>query len=100
MKPKPPEIDTEVFKLRMEQLVAMKDGKARRVAYETGISISAIYNYLDGRIPDLRALFQLAQYAGKPMEWFLVPDEKILKERSEEKERKRNFSATFAFNRA
>jgi transcriptional regulator with XRE-family HTH domain len=44
-------------------------------AYDIGISLSAVYNYMNGRIPSTEVLFRIAQYTGRPMEWFLTPSE-------------------------
>ena len=40
-------------------------------AYDIGVSLSAIYNYMNGRIPSTEVLFRIARYTGRPMEWFL-----------------------------
>ena len=48
-------------------------------AYDLGLSLSAVYNYMNGRIPTTDVLFRIAKYTGYPMEWFLaeeVADEK------------------------
>lgn len=43
-------------------------------AYDLGLSLSAVYNYLNGRVPATEVLFRIAQYTGRPMEWFLVDE--------------------------
>src|SRR2546426_926271 len=36
--------------------------------------LSAVYNYLNGRVPATEVLFRIARYTGRPMEWFLVDE--------------------------
>ena len=90
-------IDAFVCARRVRELVEANDG-VKEVASGSGICQAAIYHYLNGRVPSIVALFRLAQYAGKPMEWFLVPDEKILEERRRA-EARHNFAAGFTFAR-
>jgi transcriptional regulator with XRE-family HTH domain len=40
-------------------------------AYDLGLSLSAVYNYMNGRIPTTDVLFRIARHTGRPMEWFL-----------------------------
>ena len=40
-------------------------------AYDIGVSLSAVYNYLNGRIPSTEVLFRIARHTGRPMELFL-----------------------------
>lgn len=40
-------------------------------AYDVGVSLSAVYNYLNGRIPTTEVLYRIARHTGRPMEWFL-----------------------------
>ena len=91
-------IDASVCVQRVRELVEQANDGVKEVANGSGICQAAIYHYLNGRVPSLSALFRLAQYAGKPMEWFLIPDKKILEEcrRAEERD---NFTAGFAFAR-
>ena len=44
-------------------------------AYDLGLSLSAVYNYLNGRVPATEVLFRIARYTGRPMEWFLVDEQ-------------------------
>ncbi|MDA1334573.1 MAG: helix-turn-helix transcriptional regulator [bacterium] len=39
---------------------------------ELGLSLSAVYNYLNGRIPTLDVMFRIAQFCDRPIESFLV----------------------------
>ncbi len=61
-------IDPEVVAQRLREVVA---DEPKAFAYEIGVSLSALYNYLNGRIPSTEVLFRIACYTGRPMEWFL-----------------------------
>ena len=61
-------IDAQVVAQRLREVVA---DEPKAFAYEIGVSLSALYNYLNGRIPSTEVLFRIACYTGKPMEWFL-----------------------------
>ena len=61
-------IDAKFVAQRLREVVA-EEPKA--FAYEIGVSLSALYNYLNGRIPSTEVLFRIACYTGRPMEWFL-----------------------------
>ena len=61
-------IDAQLVALRLREVVA---DEPKAFAYEIGVSLSALYNYLNGRIPSTEVLFRIARYTGKPMEWFL-----------------------------
>jgi transcriptional regulator with XRE-family HTH domain len=65
-------IDAQVVAQRLKEVVA---DEPKAFAYEIGVSLSALYNYLNGRIPSTEVLFRIARYTGRPMEWFLRPDE-------------------------
>lgn len=56
---------------RIREVVA---DQPKAFAYDVGISLSATYNYMNGRLPRIDILFRIARYAGKPMEWFLDPN--------------------------
>jgi transcriptional regulator with XRE-family HTH domain len=61
-------IDAQLVALRLREVVA---DEPKAFAYEIGVSLSALYNYLNGRIPSTEVLFRIARYTGRPMEWFL-----------------------------
>ncbi|HYC23378.1 MAG TPA: helix-turn-helix transcriptional regulator [Candidatus Bathyarchaeia archaeon] len=63
------EIDVKVFVDRIRDVVR---DEPKAFAYDLGLSLSAVYNYLNGRIPTTDVLFRIAQYSGRPMEWFLT----------------------------
>jgi transcriptional regulator with XRE-family HTH domain len=67
-------ISVEAFTRKLREVVA---DEPKAFAYDVGLSLSAVYNYLNGRVPATEVLFRIAQYAGRPMEWFLV-DERAL----------------------
>ncbi len=62
------ELDARVVADRLREVVA-EEPKA--FAYDIGVSLSAIYNYMNGRIPSTEVLFRISRYTGRPMEWFL-----------------------------
>lgn len=66
------DIDPETFASRIRDVVR---DEPKAFAYDLGLSLSAVYNYLNGRIPTTDVLFRIARYSGHPMEWFLVPDQ-------------------------
>jgi transcriptional regulator with XRE-family HTH domain len=61
-------IDAQLVAQRLREVVA---DEPKAFAYEIGVSLSALYNYLNGRIPSTEVLFRIACYTGRPMEWFL-----------------------------
>ena len=61
-------IDSRQIALRLREVVA---DEPKAFAYDIGISLSALYNYLNGRVPSTEVLFRIARYTGRPMEWFL-----------------------------
>jgi len=64
-------IDVSAFTRKLREIVA---DEPKAFAYDVGLSLSAVYNYLNGRVPQTEVLFRIAQYAGRPMEWFLLSD--------------------------
>jgi transcriptional regulator with XRE-family HTH domain len=62
-------IDARMVAGRLREVVA---DEPKAFAYEIGVSLSALYNYLNGRIPSTEVLFRIACYTGRPMEWFLA----------------------------
>ncbi len=64
-------IDAQLVAQRLREVVA---DEPKAFAYEIGVSLSALYNYLNGRIPSTEVLFRIACYTGRPMEWFLGND--------------------------
>ncbi|HVO27359.1 MAG TPA: helix-turn-helix transcriptional regulator [Candidatus Margulisiibacteriota bacterium] len=62
-------IDAQLVAQRLREVVA---DEPKAFAYEIGVSLSALYNYLNGRIPSTEVLFRIACYTGRPMEWFLA----------------------------
>jgi transcriptional regulator with XRE-family HTH domain len=65
-------INVPVFTRRLREVVS---DEPKAFAYDLGLSLSAVYNYLNGRVPATEVLFRIARYAGRPMEWFLVDEE-------------------------
>lgn len=65
-------VDPSVVAQKLREVVA---DEPKAFAYDLGISLSAVYNYLNGRVPSTEVLFRIARYTGRPMEWFLTPDE-------------------------
>jgi transcriptional regulator with XRE-family HTH domain len=61
-------LDARVVAERLRQVVA---DEPKAFAYDVGVSLSAVYNYMNGRIPSTEVLFRIARYTGRPMEWFL-----------------------------
>ena len=61
-------IDAQTVAQRLREVVA---DEPKAFAYEIGVSLSALYNYLNGRVPSTEVLFRIACYTGRPMEWFL-----------------------------
>jgi transcriptional regulator with XRE-family HTH domain len=53
---------------RLREVVA---DEPKAFAYDIGVSLSAVYNYMNGRIPSTEVLFRIARHTGRPMEWFL-----------------------------
>lgn len=64
-------IDPKLVAQRLREVVA---DEPKAFAYDVGVSLSALYNYLNGRIPSTEVLFRIACYTGRPMEWFLAAD--------------------------
>lgn len=65
-------IDSRVVADRIRQVVR---DEPKAFAYDVGLSLSAVYNYMNGRVPTTDVLFRIARYTGQPMEWFLTPAE-------------------------
>ena len=63
------QIDPALFANRIRDVV---QDEPKAFAYDLGLSLSAVYNYLNGRIPTTDVLFRIARYSGRPMEWFLT----------------------------
>ena len=64
-------IDGQLVAQRLRVVVA---DEPKAFAYEIGVSLSALYNYLNGRVPSTEVLLRIACYTGRPMEWFLGTD--------------------------
>ena len=64
-------ISVEAFTRKLREVVA---DEPKAFAYDVGLSLSAVYNYLNGRVPATEVLFRIARYSGRPMEWFLVDE--------------------------
>ncbi len=62
-------IDSQQVARRLREVVA---DEPKAFAYEIGVSLSALYNYMNGRIPSTEVLFRIARFTGRPMEWFLA----------------------------
>jgi transcriptional regulator with XRE-family HTH domain len=65
-------IDAQLVAQRLREVVA---DEPKAFAYDIGVSLSALYNYLNGRVPSTEVLFRIARYTGRPMEWFLANDD-------------------------
>lgn len=63
------QIDARLVAQRLREVVA---DEPKAFAYDIGVSLSALYNYLNGRIPSTEVLYRIARYTGRPMEWFLT----------------------------
>jgi transcriptional regulator with XRE-family HTH domain len=61
-------LNARVVSERLRQVVA---DEPKAFAYDIGVSLSAVYNYMNGRVPSTEVLFRIARYTGRPMEWFL-----------------------------
>ena len=73
------EFDPGVFGDRIREIV---QDEPKAFAYDLGLSLSAVYNYMNGRVPTTDVLFRIAKYSGQPMEWFLTPEAETLAVRS------------------
>ena len=65
-------LDANFVAERLREVVA---DEPKAFAYDIGVSLSAIYNYMNGRIPSTEVLFRIARYTGRPMEWFLESED-------------------------
>ncbi|MEO6052590.1 MAG: histidine kinase dimerization/phospho-acceptor domain-containing protein, partial [Chthoniobacterales bacterium] len=65
-------LENDCFSRRLEQLMRGKHLKPAALAREIGISHVAVKNYLEGRIPDTKLLYQLARFFGVSMEYLLT----------------------------
>ena len=61
-------ISVPAFTRKLREVVA---DEPKAFAYDIGVSLSALYNYMNGRVPSTEVLFRIARYTGRPMEWFL-----------------------------
>ncbi len=64
------QLDANVVASRLREVVA---DEPKAFAYDIGVSLSAVYNYLNGRIPTTEVLYRISRLTGRPMEWFLDP---------------------------
>ena len=62
-------IDPQVVADRIRAVV---QDEPKAFAYDLGLSLSAVYNYMNGRIPTTDVLYRIALHTGRPMEWFLT----------------------------
>ena len=62
------QLDARVVGDRLREVVA---DEPKAFAYDIGVSLSAVYNYMNGRIPSTDVLYRISRYTGRPMEWFL-----------------------------
>ena len=65
-------ISVPAFTRKLREVVA---DEPNAFAYDRGLSLSSVYNYLNGRAPATEVLFRIARYTGRPMEWFLVDEQ-------------------------
>ena len=66
------QIDSRLVADRIRSVV---QDEPKAFAYDLGLSLSAVYNYMNGRIPTTDVLFRIAKYTGHPMEWFLASEQ-------------------------
>ncbi|MEO8205681.1 MAG: helix-turn-helix domain-containing protein, partial [Chthoniobacterales bacterium] len=64
--------ESTCFSGRLNQLMRQRHLKPAMLAREVGISHVAVKNYLEGRIPDTKLLYQLAKFFGVTMEYLLT----------------------------
>lgn len=64
------QINPDLVAQRLREVVA---DEPKAFAYDIGVSLSALYNYMNGRVPSTQVLYRIACYTGRPMEWFLTP---------------------------
>ena len=74
-------LDANFVAERLREVVA---DEPKAFAYDIGVSLSAVYNYLNGRIPSTEVLYRIARHSGRPMEWFLEGSNESLIERRDE----------------
>ena len=74
------EFDPGVFGDRIREIVR---DEPKAFAYDLGLSLSAVYNYMNGRVPTTDVLFRIARYSGQPMEWFLTREVDAFVQRAE-----------------
>jgi transcriptional regulator with XRE-family HTH domain len=67
-------VSVPAFTKKLREVV---NDEPKAFAYDLGLSLSAVYNYLNGRIPATEVLFRIARYTGRPMEWFLIEEEPV-----------------------
>lgn len=67
-------LDAKFVAERLREVVA---DEPKAFAYDIGVSLSAVYNYMNGRIPTTEVLFRIARHTGRPMEWFLEPEANV-----------------------
>ena len=73
-------LDANFVAERLREVVA---DEPKAFAYDIGVSLSAVYNYLNGRIPSTEVLYRIARHTGRPMEWFLErSNEDLVSERN------------------
>jgi len=73
-------LDANFVAERLREVVA---DEPKAFAYDIGVSLSAVYNYLNGRIPSTEVLYRIARHTGRPMEWFLEGSNESLIEQSD-----------------
>jgi transcriptional regulator with XRE-family HTH domain len=86
-------LDANFVAERLREVVA---DEPKAFAYDIGVSLSAVYNYLNGRIPSTDVLFRIARHTGRPMEWFLENSPDELSERTAEANDRASFRAVAA----
>jgi len=64
-----------------DRIRAIVRDEPKAFAYDLGLSLSAVYNYMNGRVPTTDVLFRIARYSGHPMEWFLTEEATSLETR-------------------
>ena len=86
-------LDAKFVAERLREVVA---DEPKAFAYDIGVSLSAVYNYLNGRIPSTEVLYRIARHSGRPMEWFLEGSNEDLDDGAEREQSERDRTAVAA----
>ena len=64
-------IEDPIARRCAERIRDIAGSEPKELAYQVNVSLSALYNYMHGRIPSTLVLRRIAKYANHRMEWFL-----------------------------